>query len=159
MRDVETLLPRLIDTGMEFVIVGGFAAVAHGATRLTQDLDVCCPFTDENLRRLIAAIGGLNPRFRGPSRRALPETSEELAGFKNLYLETDLGELDVLGEIAGIGSFPAVRARSEVVTLWARAVRILQLDALVESKRALARGKDLEALRELEVILARQQKP
>jgi hypothetical protein len=62
--DLEPLLGRVIQTGVEFVVVGGFAAVAHGVSLPTQDIDVCCRFTPENLLRLQGAIADLHPVHR-----------------------------------------------------------------------------------------------
>ena len=67
MPDLESLLVRLIDSGFEFTVVGGFAAVAHGASLMTQDVDVCAPMTLDNLDRLGRALDGpigLISRFR-----------------------------------------------------------------------------------------------
>ena len=111
MSEIE-LIRRLIETKVEFVVVGGFAAITHGATRLTQDLDVCASFSEENLERLLAALSGIHPHFRAPARRPLPQRAQELAGYRNLYLETDLGDLDLLGEISGLGPYEVVRSRA-----------------------------------------------
>lgn len=152
MSEFESLIQRLTDAGVEFVVVGGVAAVAHGATRLTVDIDVCAPFTDANLARLLNALRDLHARIRSHPPKPLPARAEDLAGFKNLYLETDYGELDVLGEIAGIGAYESVRPRSVELPFLGRTVRVLSLDALIEGKRALGREKDRHVLRELELI-------
>lgn len=152
MSEFESLIQRLADAGVDFVVVGGLAAVAHGATRLTVDLDVCAPFSEANLARLLEALRDLHARFRSQPPKPLPARAEDLAGFKNLYLETDYGELDVLGEIAGVGTYESVRPRSVELPFLDRTVRVLSLDALIEGKRALGREKDREVLRELELI-------
>ena len=89
---------------------------------------------------------------------AIPDAAV-LAGYRNLCLECGLGDLDVLGEIAGVGGFEAVRARSVELELPGRRIRVLGLDALIDAKRALGREKDREALRELELIRARLREP
>jgi hypothetical protein len=156
VRELENLVRRLSESGVEFVVIGGLAAVAHGGSRMTMDLDVCAPFTGENLERLRLALHDLRPRFRDKPERGLPE---DLSGFKNLYLHTGWGDLDVLGEVAGIGGYPEAVAQSIEVRLWGRAVHLLSLDALIDAKRALGREKDREALRELELIRARLKEP
>jgi predicted nucleotidyltransferase len=157
VRSTKDLLGRLLDGGVEFVIVGGFAAVTHGVSTLTQDIEVCAPFSGENLLRLVESLELLRPRFRGPGSKRLSRDTE-LRGFKNLYLETDAGELDLLSEIKGVGGYPAVVARSIEVTLWDRGVRVLDLDALIDAKAALKRPKNLEVLRELQEIRRRRRK-
>ncbi len=160
MRDAPTLLRRLVDRGVRFVLVGGFAAVAHGSTRVTRDIDLCLDFSPGNLRLLLESLDGLQPRHRaGPLRRPLERDADELAGFRALYLETDLGELDVLREITGIGSFDACLGRSEPLALWGLEIPVLDLEALIDAKRAAGRDKDREALLELEAIRERRDAP
>jgi hypothetical protein len=97
------LLKRLNDHQVEYVLVDGMACVIHGSLVVTQDVDICAPLTLENLSRLLAALAGVHPRFRTDrDLRPLPDEPEKLEGFKNLYLITDLGQLDVLSEIAGV---------------------------------------------------------
>jgi hypothetical protein len=89
----------LIRHRIEFVVVGGFAAVAHGVTQLTQDIDICCRMTPDNLMRLQDALSDLHPVHRMPPERPPVQlTPETAAEFRNLYLETNWGELDCLGE-------------------------------------------------------------
>jgi hypothetical protein len=141
---------------VDFVLVGGLAGIVQGLTRVTQDLDICAPFSEASLSRLIAALGPLHARFRDRPERALPSDARGLAGFTNLYLETDDGDLDVLGEIAGLGGFEQVKARSVTLSLFGTSVRSLDLDALIDAKRALDREKDRADLRELELIRKRR---
>lgn len=148
------LVQRLAEARVEFVIVGGVAAAAHGATRLTLDLDICLRFERINFERLLTALCDLNARFRPPpTGRNLPTDVEQLLSFKNLYLQTDWGDLDCLSELAGLGSYPEVEQRSRFIRLRGHEVRLLELDALIEGKRALNRPKDAEALLELEALL------
>ena len=102
MADFESLLKRLIQHHVDFVIVGGYAAVAHGISYLTQDIDVCCSFEPANLLRLQQALADLHPVHRmTPQRIPLELTLESCQNLKNLYLDTDLGQLDCLGSISG----------------------------------------------------------
>jgi hypothetical protein len=61
LQNDQALLMRLKDSGLQFVVVGGVSVVFHGAPVATFDLDICCPFGEENMRRIEAAVGGLNP--------------------------------------------------------------------------------------------------
>ena len=137
-------------------MVGGFAAVAHGVTLLTQDIDVCCPFTAENLMRLQAALADLHPVHRMPAEplplRLTPETATE---FRNLYLETDWGQLDCLGEILGVGDYDRVLAQSLEIQLAGGPCRILSIEALVQAKQAMGRDKDRETILQLRAIQER----
>jgi len=156
--DLESLLNRLIQGSVEFVIVGGFAAVAHGVSLPTQDIDVCCRFTPENLLKLQEAIADLHPVHRMvPSRPPLQLTVETCAGLRNLYLDTDWGQLDCLGEILGLGAYEDVAAHSISVELSGGRCRILTIDALIRAKEAMGRQRDREAALQLRAIRERQQ--
>ncbi len=150
MTDLRGLLARLADADFPFVVVGGYAAVAHGAPLVTQDLDVCCEFTEEALRRLDSAIGDLHPVHRmRPDRMPLTVAPGFERGLKNLYLDTDWGPLDLLGEVKGIGPYAAVLARSIEVEAAGRRIRLLSREATIAAKAAMGRLRDLEAIRHL----------
>ena len=137
-------------------MVGGFAAVAHGVTLLTQDIDVCCRFTPENVMRLQAAVADLHPVHRmSPERPPLRLTPETAGGLRNIYLETDWGQLDCLGEILEVGGYDEVLAQSIEIALPGGACRILTVDALVRAKQAMGRDKDSETIIQLRAIQER----
>ena len=157
MPDTESLLQRLIEHEVELVIVGGYAAVAHGVTLVTQDLDICCRFSRENLMRLQAAVSDLRPTHRmTPDRLPLQLTPENCRGLKNLYLGTDLGQLDCLAEITGVGDYDDVLRQSEEVDLGFGICRIITIDALILSKEAMDRPRDREAVIQLKAIRERE---
>ena len=156
MADLEQLVRRLLVREVGFVLVGGLAAVAHGATLVTRDTDICCPFDFANMRKLYGAIADLHPVHRTPQKLPLEVTPELCSRLKNLYLSTDAGALDCLGEITGIGGFEAVKRRSVEVTLWERPCRILSLEGLIAAKEAMGRTQDRLALMQLRCIQARQ---
>jgi hypothetical protein len=147
------ILRRLTNEHVEFVVVGGLAGVAHGSSLVTEDLDVCAPLSRSNVERILSALQGLNPRWRmSPDRPPLSGDADRLKGLKNIYLVTDLGQIDFLSEITGVGDYGAVARRTIEVDLAGVTCRVLDIDALIESKRALARPKDLRAALELEAI-------
>ncbi len=156
MTDLEALLKRLVDHHVEFVIVGGYAAVAHGVTLVTRDVDVCCRFSAKNLLALQRAVADLHPVHRmTPQRLPLKLTPKTWAGLKNLYLKTDLGALDCLSEVSGVGDFEAVLRVSIAVDLGFGKCRILDIDALIKSKEAMDRPRDRETLLQLKAIKER----
>ena len=156
MADFEGLLTRLLEQKVEFVVVGGFAAIAHGATSVTQDIDICCRFSAENLLRLQQALAGLHPVHRmTPQRIPLNLTPATCQNFKNLYLDTDLGQLDCLGSIKGVGEFENVRQRSSSVDMPAGICLVLNLQALIDAKKAMGRPRDKETVLQLEAIQER----
>lgn len=132
--------------------------MAHGVSLPTQDIDVCCRFTPENLLRLQAAIADLHPVHRMvPSRPPLRLTEETSAGLRNLYLDTDWGQLDCLGAVLGVGEYQDVADYSVSVELSGGVCRILSIDALIRAKDAMGRPRDREAALQLRAIRERQQ--
>ena len=152
----QALLMRLKDSGLDFVVIGGVCVVFHGAPFATFDLDICCPFGEENVRRIASAVADLHPAHRLTANPLPLELSQSaFVDLKNLYLQTDLGKLDCLSEVAGVGDFQAVRERSVVASFTYGQFRFLDLEALIASKRAVGRERDLAAVRSLLAIKER----
>jgi hypothetical protein len=151
--DFGGLLDILADAEVAYVIVGGLAATIHGSARLTHDVDVVYARTDENLARLVSALRPHEPYLRG-APRGLPFewSAATLRRGLNFTLTTTRGDIDLLGEIAGGGSYDDVLPHSSVVRMFGREHRCLDLDWLIRTKRAAGRAKDLEAIAELEVL-------
>ncbi len=149
------ILKSLVDHQIEFVVVGGMAATTHGSPIVTHDVDVCAPLDDENARRIIAALSQWRPKFfERPDLGVVKPDNHNLYNLKNLYLLTDLGRIDFLGEVSGVGSYAEVVRNSDVLELEECRCRVLNLDALIAAKRAAGRNKDKDALRYLEKIKA-----
>jgi len=150
----QALLTRLNDSGLEFVVIGGVCAAYHGV--LLSDtfvLEICCPFGEENVRRVESAVKDLRPVHRLTANKLpLEMTQSSFGELKNLYLQTDLGKLDCLSEVAGIGDFAAVLKQSVVASFSYGVVRFLSLDALIAAKKAVGRERDLDAIRRLLAI-------
>jgi predicted nucleotidyltransferase len=150
------LLKRLNDHGVRYVLIGGVAGIAHGLTRQTRDIDVCAPLDEENVSRILAAYRDIHPRHRmHPDRPAVSDDPHNLRGFKNLYLLTDLGPIDFLSELEGTGDFDELLRHTVELQLHGVLCRVLDLDTLIQLKRATGRRKDLYDLAELEVIRTR----
>lgn len=160
MSSTLSLLRRLKDQGVEFVVVGGIAANVHGAPRTTYDLDVCAPLDHETCVRIVTAVSDLHPKFRTrPDLPVVTPDHPQLHGLKNLYLRTDAIMLDVLGEVSGIGDFAACERESEWIDFRGLRCRVLKLEALIRSKRAAGRNKDLLVIPELEALLPARPRP
>ena len=154
----QALLTRLKDSGLDFVVIGGVCVVYHGAPLATFDLDLCCPFGEENVRRIESAVRDLHPVHRFTTNHLPLEMTRSAFGeLRNLYLQTDLGRLDCLSEVAGIGNFEAVLGRSVVASFSYGEFRFLNLDALIASKKAACRERDLAAVRCLIAIKERNE--
>jgi hypothetical protein len=152
MQNLNELMRRLISSQVEFVLVGGFAAVAHGVTLVTRDVDICCQFTEANLMRIQSAFADLHPVHRSRNDIPLSLTSEQCASLRNPYLKTDLGIVDCLSEILGVGGFDIVLKNSIELQLPYGRRRILDIDALIRAKEAMNRDHDRITVRYLEEI-------
>jgi hypothetical protein len=143
----------LSDAGVELVVAGGVAVIAHGHTRATVDLDVCYARTPENIRRLVAALAPIHPRLRGaPPELPFFWDERTLRNGLNFTLVTDEGDIDLLGEITGLGNYDDVALRAVEVDLYGHRVRMLSLKDLIRSKAAAGRAKDLVDLEALRAI-------
>ncbi len=152
----QALLTRLKASGLDFVVIGGVCVVYHGVPLATFDLDICCPFGEENVKRIESAVQDLHPVHRlTPNKLPLEMTRDAFVRLKNVYLQTDMGKLDCLSEVSGVGDFAAVLERSIVAGFSYGEFRFLDLDALIASKRAAGRERDLIAVRSLLAIKER----
>ena len=154
MTELPALLALLAGANVDYVLVGGVAAVAHGSARLTMDVDVVYSRRRANVERLVAALSGHSPYLRG-APPGLPfrwDVSTVERGL-NFTLTTDLGPLDLLGEIPGGGTFEELRPEAVTLRVFGIDCLCLSLPQLIRAKRAAGRPKDLEALAELEALL------
>ncbi len=151
--DFMNLLERLKKAGVDFVVVGGFAGVVHGCTYVTQDIDICCDLSSDNLNAIREAVRDLHPVHRmSPNRKAFEVNEQNYEQFKNLYLDTDIGQLDCMSFIDGLGDFGEVKRESEIHEIEKTQLSVLSLDALIRAKKAMDRPKDTEAILQLEAI-------
>lgn len=151
MHDFEKLLKLLIDHEVEFILIGGYAATVYGCSTLTQDIDACMPFTKDNLQKLIAALKGINPIHR-ENKQTLTDSLDELLRFKNLYLITDHGPLDLLGKVDGVGPFADVKDHSIELDLFKKKCLVLDIESLIKAKEQMTRPKDKETVSQLKAI-------
>jgi len=158
--DVQRLLDALTAAGVHFVVVGGVALVLRGSSRVTLDLDLCYSRDRANLRRLAAALAPFHPRLRGaPPELPFLWDERTLASGLNFTLATDLGDIDILGEIAGVGGYAQVAAGSSELCVGEARILVMDLDALERAKRAAGRARDLLDLAEIAEIRRRSGRP
>ena len=147
------LLGALHDAAVEFILVGGVAARAHGSARVTQDVDVSYSRSDPNLERVVAALRRYRPYLRGaPPGLPFAWSVATLRAGLNFTLTTTAGDIDLLGEIVGGGSYEDLVEHTISAPIFGRETRILDLPWLIRVKRAAGRPKDLEVVAELEAL-------
>lgn len=141
---LQQLLARLTDAGVRFSIIGGVALIARGVQRATEDLDIAYARDRDNLKRLAAALSTLHPTLRDVAGD-LPFVLDEatLRSGLNFTLDTDLGPLDLFGEVPGLGTYEHVDAASDELEIAGMQLLVLTLDGLERAKRAAGRAKDL----------------
>jgi hypothetical protein len=151
MTDFAALMAVLAQHEVEFIVAGGVAA--HGSARLTQDLDIVYQRSPENIDRLIAALADHNPYLRGVAPE-LPFVwgRATLTRGLNLTLVTSLGDIDLLGEIPGGGTYDDLAPDAIELQVFGTHCLCLSLPQLIRAKRAAGRPRDMEALAELEAI-------
>ena len=149
----DLFLPLLANAGVEFIVIGGFAGILHGAARLTLDLDLVYARKLQNLTRLAAVLAPLHPYLRG-APPGLPFALDvgTLHRGLNFTLRTDWGSLDLLGEIAVGRGYMELLTETVEMAAFGVGVRCLNLDKLIEVKSAVGRAKDFDAVAELCVI-------
>jgi hypothetical protein len=157
MTDYRELISLLVTSNVEFIIVGGLAATAHGSSRFTDDLDVVYSREPSNVTRLVDCLAPLSPYLRG-APPGLPfqwQTETVLKGL-NFSLSTPLGPLDVLGEITLGGTYEELLPYAVRIEIFGHECLCLGLERLIEVKRAAGRPKDFETIAELQAILEEQ---
>src|ERR1700704_2857548 len=139
----DKLLPVLVQANVEFILIGGVAGIIHGSSRLTYDVDVVYARTSANLTRLAEALKPHAPYLRG-APLGLPFVLDvpTLRNGLNFTLTTKLGDLDLLGEVVGGGSYKELSPHTFVVSAFGVKFRCVDLLTLIKLKRAAGRPKD-----------------
>jgi predicted nucleotidyltransferase len=151
----EEILRALVAAQIRFVVIGGVAATIHGSARFTNDIDICYDTAPDNIERLAGLLKTWKAYLRGVEP-GLPFIMDARA-FRItpvMTLTTEKGAIDVLDVVRGVGDYAAALKASEIVQIGKVEFRSLTLDALIASKRAVRRPKDVEQLLELEALRA-----
>jgi hypothetical protein len=152
------ILAVLSEHRVSYIVVGGVAAVLEGAPISTLDIDVLVERSTENLGRLLAALEKLGALYRDPARRRIEPTLARLSNLGHQRFETRLGPVDVLGTVGHQRTYEQLHPRSRDVQLRGTVVRVLALDAIIESKEEAGRPRDHAVLPVLRETLAARQR-
>jgi hypothetical protein len=150
------ILELLEQHGVEYVVVGGVAAVLQGAPVTTFDLDALIKVDPRNVDRVASALAALDARYR--EHQGLRPSRDDVAAGGHLLLMTDSGPFDVLGFIGGGRRYEDVAGSAVTLAVGDLSIKVLPLVALIEEKKSLGRDKDVAVLKLLEAVLARQQR-
>lgn len=140
--ELAQLLALLLDSSVEFVLVGGGAAVIHGAPVTTQDIDIVHSRDPANIDRLLQVLASLDARVVDPAGRNLKPERAALAGPGQSLLRTRLGRVDVLGNLHDGRGYAQLLATADTVDFDGRPLRIIDLQTLIAIKSGTGRAKD-----------------
>jgi hypothetical protein len=141
------ILQTLVDHDVEFLIVGGVAAVLQGAPINTFDLDIVHSTNPANVSRVLAALGELDAIYRAQPDLRLRPAASHLSSPGHQLLLTRLGPLDLLGSI-GIGRTYSdlLGHATEMKAGPSLSVRVLDLETQIAIKEEVGGEKDQAAL-------------
>lgn len=141
---------RFHEAEIRFVVIGGVALAAHGSDYATKDTDFAYALDSENLERLAMFLPTIHARVLGrPANDNFVITPATLQRVRFLNLFTDLGEVDIMREISGVGSFEELWDRAVLMDFGGFVVRVASIDDLISMKRAANRPKDQGHIYEL----------
>lgn len=145
--------------GVHYVLIGGLAAVLHGAPHVTTDVDVVPEEAKRNLERLSAALKELCARIRvtgEPDGVPFDHSGESLARVRIWNLQTDLGDLDLTFEPSGTSGYDDLTRDAVAMEVRGISVPVASLADVIRSKEAAGRPRDRAALPALRELLSRR---
>lgn len=151
--DLSAILEGLIEAGVEFILVGGLAAVVQGAPVTTLDIDIVHNRSSENIARLLAFLKSIDAVHRRPDNRVVKPKKEDISGTGHALFTTRLGPLDVLAVIEEGRAYQDLLEHTVEIEFRGHTVRVLKLKTLVELKRTSRDPKDKQRLPVLEETL------
>jgi hypothetical protein len=158
--DVEGMLRRLTEAGVDFVVIGGIAMLLHGSSRLTRDLDIVFAADEGNLEALGGVLTALAAKLRGISKDVpfVPDAAT-LRNVELLTLDTAAGWLDVHRHVDGAPRYDVLRRRAERMELGGFSVLVASPDDMIAMKVAAGRPVDLIDVEELRAIKRLRRRP
>jgi len=159
MTNFPELIRVLANAHIEFIILGGVAARAHGSARFTEDLDISYRRTLTNIASIVSALAPHKPYLRGaPPGLPFAWDIRTIQNGLNFTLTTSLGSIDLLGEVTGGGGYDDLLPHCETLDFFGESCLCLNAKTLIKVKRAAGRPKDFEAVAELEALLEEREK-
>lgn len=151
--NLSTLLKKLNEAAVEFILVGGLAAVAQGAPITTFDLDIVHRRSDKNISRLYRLLASIDACYRRPDEKIIRPLEEDLKGRGHLLLMTSFGPLDILAVIEKGMGYQELLPFSVEITFHGYKMRVLHLETMIELKHDSSRPMDKYRLRIYEETL------
>ncbi len=154
MIDIEKAIVAMASESVNFCIIGGVALNIHSAAYVTYDIDFCFDRSRSNLEKITRALAPFSPRLRGlPDDLPFIWDSSTLSNGTVFTLNTSIGDIDLLSEVKGIGTYDDVLRESTSFHLYGFDVDVLSVEGLIKAKTAAGREKDVPGLKHLEALL------
>jgi hypothetical protein len=151
--DLGAILEGLIETGVEFILVGGLAAVIQGAPVTTMDVDIVHRQSSENIAKLLAFLKSIDASHRHPDDKVIRPKEGDISGKGHALFTTRLGPLDVLAVIEEGKAYEDLLEHTVEIEFRGHTLRVLDLKMLVELKRVSTDPADKQRLPVLEETL------
>ena len=153
MIDIEKAVVAMASETVDFCVIGGVALSIHSAAYVTYDIDFCYERSRPNLEKISRALAPFTPRLRGfPKELPFIWDASTLSNGSVFTLDTTIGDIDLLSEVKGIGTFSDVISDSTKIRLFGHDVYVLSIEGLIKAKTAAGREKDVPGLKHLEAI-------
>ena len=148
--DFRAAIQLFVEGRVRFVLIGGLAMVARGASHITVDIDVSYDRSTGNLTALVEALKNCHARLRNaPADLPFILDVKTFKNVQNLTLTTDVGAIDLLAVPDGVDSFEGLWERADEMEVFDMKVRVASIEDLIAMKRAAGRPKDKQHLLEL----------
>ena len=147
------ILEGLVEAGIDFILVGGLAAVVQGAPVTTMDVDIVHNQSPENLSRLLAFLKSIDAIHRRPDDKVIEPKESDISGMGHALFATRLGPLDVLGVIEEGKAYGDLLEHSVEIEFRNHTIRVLDLRMMIQLKKTSTDPKDMQRLPVLEETL------
>lgn len=151
--DLSAILEQLLESQIEFILVGGLAAVVQGAPVTTMDVDIVQKQSTKNISKLFAVLKSIGAVYRRPDDKVIEPKIEDISGKGHVLLTTDFGPLDILAVIEEGKNYEDLLEHTVEIEFRGNFIRVLDLKTLIELKRVSNNPKDKQRLPVLEETL------
>jgi hypothetical protein len=157
--DLEQIIAPPVRARVDFILIGGMAAILHGSARVTFDVDLVYSRAHENVEHLASALTPHAPYLRdAPPDLPFSWDAKTISAGLNFALTIKLGDVDLFGELATGESYEELLPHSFEVEAFGVRFKCIDLPTLIRIKEAADRPKDREAVAELRVLLEESEK-
>ena len=151
--NLSTVLEGLVEAGVDFILVGGLAAVVQGAPVTTMDVDIVHNQSPENIAKLLAFLKSVDAFHRRPDDKVIEPKEDDISGMGHALFTTRLGPLDVLAVIEQGKAYGDLLEHTVEIEFRGHTIRVLDLKMLIQLKRTSTDPKDRQRLPVLEETL------